>query len=204
MNYLAHTVLSTTHIDYQLANLIADTLKGKPWAGCSQQHRDGLNMHRIIDRFTDEHLLVKQAKVRLGNGYLKGVITDIMFDHFLSKHWAQFVRVDFDCFINNFYQAAAQQQTNLPPAGAEFIERLIRYDFFHLYSDFGSLTHVLDKLNQRLSPRLRAKESATDYVPALTQHYFALEDDFLQFFPLLIVQFITANNATSDKHYLSI
>lgn len=201
MNYLAHTVLSTTHIDFQLANLAADALKGKSWAGCTPQHLNGLMMHRHIDSFTDSHPLVKQAKSRLGSGYLKGVITDILFDHFLSQHWAQFVRVDFEAFVSDFYRAADQQRMHLPPAGADFIARVIRYDFLHSYHDFSTIGRVFERIDQRLSPKLRAKESATDYLPALTRHYDELSADFLQFFPILIEHFIAHSGAAPDAHY---
>ncbi len=106
MNYLAHTLLSTNHIDYQLGNLLADPLKGRAWKGCSQQHLDGLKMHKAIDRFTDNSPYVKTAKAYLGNGYLKGVVLDIVFDHYLSKHWKQFVRIDFEALRASFYQTS--------------------------------------------------------------------------------------------------
>lgn len=201
MNYLAHTVLSTTAIDYQIANLSADAVKGKPWAGCSQAHLNGLMMHRTIDGFTDRHAVVLQAKSRLGSGYLRGVVVDILFDHFLSKHWAAFVRADFETFVTDFYQQAAEHKNALPAAGEAFIGRVIRYDFFHLYHDFSHLEKVFDKLNQRLSPKLRQKESATDYLPAIQQHYAALEKDFLQFFPALIAVFLKQSQAIASEHY---
>ncbi len=31
MNYLAHTLLSKSNIEFQLGNLLADPLKGKRW-----------------------------------------------------------------------------------------------------------------------------------------------------------------------------
>ncbi|PID66063.1 MAG: hypothetical protein CR975_04860 [Gammaproteobacteria bacterium] len=201
MNYLAHTLLSTTAIDFQLANLAADALKSRPWSGCSQQHRQGLLMHRRIDSFTDSSPYVQQAKSRLGRGYLKGVVVDILFDHFLSQHWAQFVRCDFDTFISDFYQAARQQAQHLPPAGQAFIARVVRYDFLHLYGDFSVLPKVLGKFDRRLSPRLRKRESASDYLPALTANYAALEQDFLVFFPTLITLFLVHSQAEPDKHY---
>ncbi|PIE72745.1 MAG: hypothetical protein CSA19_02175, partial [Deltaproteobacteria bacterium] len=120
MNYLAHTLLSTHHIDYQMGNLLADPLKGRAWQGCSQQHLDGMAMHKAIDIFTDNSLYVKAAKAHLGSGYLKGVVLDIVFDHYLSKHWERFVRVEFEDFVQSFYQRAKRQQSRLPPAGQAF------------------------------------------------------------------------------------
>lgn len=123
MNYLAHTLLSKNTIDYQLANLLADTLKGKAWQGCSQAHLEGLAMHNAIDKFTDANFYFKRAKSRLGNGHLRGVVIDVAFDYFLIKHWTTYVAVDFEYFVENFYQQAAQHTDSLPKIGVDFVEK---------------------------------------------------------------------------------
>lgn len=204
MNYLAHTLFSKNTIDYQVANLVADALKGKAWAGCSQHHLDGLAMHKAIDSFTDASPHVQQAKNRLGSGYLKGVIIDIVFDHFVVKHWSRFVTVDFEEFVQQFYTRAEQQRTALPNVGAAFLDRVIRYDFFHLYGDINRFDHILEKLNQRLSDKILAKESASDYFPRVIAEYDAIEADFLMFFPTLIELFLTRSQATEGEHYFQI
>lgn len=201
MNYLAHSLLSKKHIDYQLGNLLADPLKGKAWKGCNQYHLQGIAMHKAIDKFTDENLYVKQAKSRLGHGYLKGVVTDILFDHFLTRHWEQFVDIDFEEFVQNFYHLAEQRRQQLPPIGKQFIDRLIRYDFFHLYGDMSSLAKVFQKFDQRLSPRLLTKDRTSHYLPVIQQQYDAIEADFLQFFPTLIILLIQKEKLSANEHY---
>lgn len=201
MNYLAHTLLSKKDIDYQLGNLLSDTLKGREWVGCSQAHRDGIAMHKAIDRFTDENPIVDRAIARLGSGYLKGVVIDITFDHFLSKHWVRFVRVSQYDFTAEFYRQAKPQLATLPPAGNDFIEKVLRYDVLNSYATFDDLAVVLTKVNRRLSAKLLAKESATDYLPRLASNYEALEEDFLEFFPMLIRRFLQYNNVSKQAHY---
>lgn len=66
MNWLAHIFISIDSIDYQLGNLLADPLKGKPWPGASEATRSGFAMHRIIDRYTDTNTDVIKSKSRLG------------------------------------------------------------------------------------------------------------------------------------------
>ncbi len=201
MNYLAHTLLSKKSIDYQLGNLLADTLKGKPWEGCSQQHLDGMFMHRAIDSFTDANEHIRQAKMRLGQGYLKGVVVDIAFDHFVSRYWQQFVGIDFEQFVDNFYRHSVLQISQLPEAGRVFIEKVVHYDFFHLYGDFDKLQHVFKKFDQRLSTRILQRESTLQYFPLLEKNYTELESDFLQFFPELVAFFISRSGADKTEHY---
>ncbi len=205
MNYLAHTLLSKNHIEYQLGNLLADPLKGKAWDGCTQHHRDGIAMHKAIDIFTDSHINVSKAKNYLDHaelkGYLKGVVMDILFDHYITKHWDSFVRMDRESFIQSFYRQADKHRPQLPITGQEFIRRLIRYDFFHLYRDFTTLTHVFKKFDQRLSVNVLAKESTSDYLPIIKSHYDEIEREFLLFFPELIEFFLAESGAGDSECY---
>ncbi len=204
MNYLAHTLISKNYIDYQLGNLLADPLKGKAWEGCTQHHLDGIAMHKAIDVFTDNHVHVANAKKYFGSGYLKGVVMDILFDHYITKHWECFVGMDRENFIQSFYRQAGKHQFQLPIAGKEFIRRLIRYDFFHLYRDFTTLTHVFKKFDQRLSKNILAKESTSDYLPIIKFHYDEIEREFLLFFPELIEFFLQESRAGESEHYFVI
>ncbi len=201
MNYLAHTLLSKKSIDYQLGNLLADPLKGRSWYGCSQEHINGMLMHRSIDSFTDSNKHVRRAKSRLGDGYLKGVVVDIMFDHFITCHWQQFVNIDFEMFVEDFYRHSAKQISQLPEEGAVFIQKVIRYDFFHLYGQVEQLQHVFKKFDERLSARILQKESTSQYFPRLKTNYAEIEVDFLQFFPELIRFFIDQSQANRGEHY---
>lgn len=200
MNYLAHTLLSKNQIDYQLGNLLADVLKGEGWVGASQQHLDGLNMHKQIDKFTDNSHIVRQALSTLGSGYLKGVVLDITFDYFLSKHWNKFVTIEKDVFIQNFYEHAKKQGSNLPSKANEFVTAIAKYDILGNYNTLIDLEQVFQRVNRRLSPRLLAKENTTDYLPRITENYDKLEQDFLQFFPTLIALFLQQSQAKSSEH----
>lgn len=201
MNYLAHTLLSKNNIDYQLGNLLADTLKGELWQGASQSHIDGLTMHKRIDKFTDTSPIVKKALLKMGNGYLKGVVLDITFDYFLSKHWNNFVQIDKNNFLLMFYHQANEKKIALPNKANEFITNIIRYDILGNYNTLVDLEQVFQRVNRRLSPRLRSKENMTDYLPRITENYDDLEQAFIQFFPTLIQLFLEDSKAKSDEHY---
>lgn len=202
MNYLAHTLLSKNHADYQLGNLLADTLKGEAWVGASPLHIDGLVMHKKIDKFTDNSQIVQSALAQLGRGYLKGVVLDITFDYFLSKHWHRFVCVDKATFISDFYQGAALQSQSLPNKAESFINNVINYDVLNSYNSMAELEVVFHRVNRRLSARLLAKESITDYLPKIADNYDELERYFLQFFPTLVQLFLDQSQLKDDEHCL--
>lgn len=187
MNYLAHILLSPQDIDFQLGNLLADKLKGKPWQGSRTGHHQGLRLHGAIDAFTDAHPQVSAAKASLVHkGYLKGVVIDIVFDHFLSRHWNRFVQAELRDFIATFHQQAQAQHAELPEHASEFIQRLHQHQVLTSYGDLHGLALALERINYRLSERVLAKESATDYIPRVEANYQQLEQHFLAFFPELI------------------
>lgn len=202
MNYLAHVLLSKSDIDYQLGNLLTDTLKGKVWQGATQAHIDGIIMHKKIDKFTDAHPVFDRARDRLGEGYLRGVVIDIAFDHFLSKHWQTFVRMSLADFIATFYAATASQRNTLPPKAQMFIAHIVSDDVLSRYGDFDDLIDAFARVDKRLSAKLLAKESMSEHFPVLAANYEEIETDFLAFFPDLMTMFLSESRVRKDAHFL--
>ena len=202
MNYLAHTLLSKAPIDYRLGNLLADPLKGRAWEKATPLHQEGMKMHKIIDAYTDVHPCVRASQSRLGERrYLKGVIIDIVYDHFLSQHWERYVEQDIELYIKVFYTEASENLQQMPDKAVDFVQSLINYNVLMSYQDFSNLENTFRRIDQRLSARLRAKETASSYFPVIKKHYGAIENDFLGFFPDLISRFIEQAQAKPNEHF---
>ena len=58
-------------------------------------------LHRAIDRFTDDHenFLEKKKLLSPERRRYAGIVIDIFFDHFLTKHWSTFGSGDLKEFI---------------------------------------------------------------------------------------------------------
>jgi len=191
MNYLAHTVLSKSNIEYQLGNLLADPLKGKRWNGASDEHYAGMRMHATIDIFTDANKTISLSKSRLREkGYLKGVVIDMTYDYFLSRS-----------FVNDFNQNAEFVLDELPEKASSFILNITSNDVLASYADFAGLEQAFNRIDRRLSPRISAKETTSSYIPNVLEHYSAIENDFLAFFPLLAEMFINKSGVDSNNHF---
>ena len=201
MNYLAHLLLSVNNFDCQAGNLLADPLKGNLWEGASDMHHFGFELHRLIDTFTDSNPVVSQSKAVLKDkGYLKPVVIDVVYDHFLTKHWSNFATINLDSFLNRFALSASQEEANLSKEGASFISRLIEYKVLRSYKDLQGLELAFKRIDRRLSHKLREKESMTEYVPLVKENYLQLEADFLTFFPKLSARILS--HIDSENHYL--
>tara|TARA_B100000745_G_scaffold216494_1_gene143903 strand:- start:51 stop:665 length:615 start_codon:yes stop_codon:yes gene_type:complete len=203
MNWLAHTLLSSKSIEYQLGNLLADPMKGRWWPGVSDELVAGFQMHAAIDSFTDRNPWVLKSKARLGEkGYLKGVVIDIVYDYFLSQRWDEYVGLERQSFLTAFYVEALPAASSYPKPANDFIERLVRVKVFSQYHQWDGICEALYRLDKRLSPRILAKEKASDYIAQLSKQRQALDADFQHFFPELIDYFKRGSRLKEDDYWL--
>ena len=203
MNWLAHTLLSKRNIDYQLGNVLADPLKGVPWSGSSQALVDGMQMHKAIDKFTDGHVLLRTSKNRLGSkGLLKGVVLDLLYDHFLSKEWSNYSAISLDLYLSEFNENALNTLDDFPERPKTIVGRMAETNLLGKYRDMHGFAAALGRIDLRLSERLRSRETASQFLPVIEQNYLALLHDFNEFFPQLVEYFKQHRLGSPDFHYL--
>src|SRR5262245_2138204 len=117
MNFLAHLYLSGNDPNIQLGNFIGDFVKGRNLT--EQFETDvarGIELHRVIDEFTDKHPVVKQSKVRLREKYrhYAPVIVDIFYDHYLAKNWDKFHKTFLPDYAEATYKMILSRENVLP------------------------------------------------------------------------------------------
>lgn len=187
MNWLAHVFLSENHIEYQLGNLLTDPLKGKVWTEASERFRHGVMMHKHIDSFTDTHPIVSKSKAILTpRGHLKGVVLDILYDHFLSVHWDSFCTVPREIFLEDFRYKALTAIESYPEKAQYVISRVVANRQLSSYEHMDGVVAALGRIDKRLSDRALSKDTATRYIPLIAKEKEVLEENFLIFFPELM------------------
>ena len=166
MNFLAHLHLAHLAESSLSGNLLADFVRGNPEESFPPDVVAGIHMHRRIDVLTDN-------------------LPDVMWDHFLSRHWSQlspdFPLQEFVCY------AREQVMTILPDSPLRFINLnnyLWSEQWLVRYRDMDFIQNVLNGMASR-RPRLDAlRDSWYD----LDAHYDALETRFWQFYPRMMAQ----------------
>ena len=187
MNWLAHVLLSENHIESQLGNLLTDPLKGRAWQGASTRVHTGIKMHLLIDSFTDTHPLVSQSKAILTpRGHLKGVVLDVLYDHFLSLHWDKFCSIEREVFLDDFRFRALEGMEGYPKEAQSVIHRVVANRQLSSYAHMDGVVDAFRRLDNRLSDRARSKDTCERYIPLIAQNREALETNFLSFFPELM------------------
>src|SRR5690606_12351008 len=117
MNFLAHLYLSGNDESIMVGNFIADVVKGKKALGLFEEPvKRGIELHRVIDFFTDNHPVVTQSKDRLRLKYrhYAGVIVDMVYDHCLARNWNSYTTEPLPVFAARAYGILQQHTAILP------------------------------------------------------------------------------------------
>ncbi|MEM6697160.1 MAG: hypothetical protein AAF599_02100 [Bacteroidota bacterium] len=87
MNYLAHLFLSCEDEELLIGNFIADFVKNRYREELSPRVLEGIQLHRVIDSFTDRHPVVVQTTRLLHPKHHKysPVLMDVFFDYLFDS-----------------------------------------------------------------------------------------------------------------------
>ncbi len=181
MNYLAHLFLAPNSIEHRVGSLLGDFARGLQVEGLERAVVEGLEHHRAVDVFTDSHPQVRQAKTLFSahRRRFAGVALDVLFDHYLLRHWATFSSVSVDGFIAEVYQDLNAGYSLMPAKMGSVTQRIIHDDWFNSYKDLESVGYALD----RIAGRIRFPNQFCGIIEDIRAHDDELEVLFLNFFP---------------------
>lgn len=190
MNHLAHLLLSRDAPQHRLGNLLGDFIRGSLNAPAFRAAyppavREGVALHRRIDGYTDGHPLHRRSRQRWPGPWRRygGVLTDVLYDHYLCRHWRRFVvHAPLTTFTRRIYADLLAQRALMPAAASRYVVRLAAMDGLGAYANTDGLAQVLAALDSRLR-RPADLPAALAVLPSLDAD---LEADFLAFFPELI------------------
>ncbi|MEO6289403.1 MAG: ACP phosphodiesterase [Ginsengibacter sp.] len=93
MNFLAHAYLSFNEPEILTGNIISDFVKGKKKYDYPAGIQLGIQLHRLIDNFTDVHAATSRAKTFFRPQYrlYSGAFVDVVYDHFLACDTEQYL-----------------------------------------------------------------------------------------------------------------
>ncbi len=183
MNFLAHAFLSGYDKEILVGNFIADSVKGRQKEAYPVGIKKGIELHRLIDTFTDTHAVVKQTKERLRPEYGKfaGVIADMFYDHFLAADFHHFAATPLLDFTGYVYATVQKYETYLPAEVQYFLPYMIKHNWLYRYAQVSGIQSSLEGLSRRST---FASNMATA-TQALELDYTLYQQDFHLFFPEL-------------------
>ncbi len=201
MNFLAHLILTRPTPDGWAGSLLPDLLRGRERRQASQGPGAlavAACHHRRIDALTDGHRAHQacRAMFRPAVGRYAAVVTDVVFDHLLSRSWERSVAqtlslpehgddsllpCERETFIDRVYQGLADDQGRWPANLAESFHRMIEQDWLNAYATPSGLASILEQMSQRFSLRFdqpvdlgAAMQPLQDHREQMLMHF----DDF--------------------------
>lgn len=186
MNFVAHLFLSPPNDAFRVGAILADFTIGTI-DGLERQFGSdivaGIRHHREVDRYTDTHKAVIHAvdSVRKPFGLYGGIVVDVMFDHFLLKHWSQYSSFSKELFFDSIYQSLTLLKPNFPIRYHRTIQRMLEKRWLVSYEKLENVAYALMRIGERF-PRETPLSNA---LPEIQSHYEILENDFFRFFPEL-------------------
>lgn len=180
MNYLIHLFFSDPGEEALLGSLLGDFVKGNPADRFPSAVADGILFHRRIDSYSDSHLITRRSRKRISPARRRfaGVIVDVCYDHFLSRHWPQFNAVDLQSFVGRVYSVFDRNRAYLPERLLRVLPSMIAENWLGSYCRLEGVGDALDRIAGRLSRGAAFKGAVAE----IEAHYDDLETDFWAFF----------------------
>ncbi len=184
MNYLAHLYLAQPTADSHFGNLLGDFGGRRHVNGLSVTVKNALENHYLVDRFTDAHPLVKEAKHFFSpqRKRFASVAIDVAFDHFLIQHWQRFNDLPLVDFKQHSYGLLNARQAMMPSRMQQVVTSMTNNDWFKEYETLDGVGLALDNIAKRIRFTNKFAGAADD----IARHYQQVDTLFLAFFPELV------------------
>ena len=183
MNYLAHLSLAQPSVSSKVGNLLGDFMRGVDAGALPDGVRRGLDNHRLVDRFTDNHNWVGDQRRRFSpqRRRFAGVALDVLFDHFLWRHWTVFYTESRAEMIMQHYDHLLAGNGLMPGPMRPRMQRLVALDLLNRYAELDQVGEALDMI----AGRIRFPNAFSGIVEEVVPRYDELEAGFLTFYPQL-------------------
>ena len=151
MNYLAHALLSPGDPLVLMGNLWGDLLKPRDYALLDPAIRIGIERHRKIDAYTDQHKAVEEivSLLRPYQGKYTPVVADVLMDFILSKLWDQYHHVSIEAFCASTYKVVHAHLDYIPVHLHPRINRMLSHQWLESCKNRERMERTLEMLSKR-------------------------------------------------------
>jgi acyl carrier protein phosphodiesterase len=181
MNYLAHAYLSYNVPHILVGNMISDFVKGAQKSVYVVSVQQGIDLHRAIDSFTDDHPATAKAKNIFRPDYrlYSGPIMDVLYDHFLANDENEFPTGSLLPFTNEVYQTLEQETVHLPERFLMVLTYMKTENWLYNYRT----REGIQKSVRGLVRRATFIHDSSRAVDLFNRHYDELKQYYQEFFP---------------------
>lgn len=164
---------------------LGDFVKGRLTGKRSKRIELGIQFHRSVDVFVDQHPSQQQSIKLFSPEYRRygGIICDVVFDHFLARDWSKHADSDFEQFCGRAYEQVLEADTELTETAKETITAMQSHRSLERYQQEA----YIDRSLRHIGTRLRRDNPLHQGMEVFDAHRNALESQFESLVPDLKV-----------------
>ena len=184
MNFLAHLCLASGDSNLMLGGLFGDFIRGRrALRAFPEPVRQGIILHRYIDRRTDHSPAVKKLRTKFPREFRRysGIIIDLAFDHELALNWWRYMPMSLERFDVETRDLIRDNAAMVPEGLSQFMQYADRHGLFTAYRDEDVILYALAGIGTRLS-RANPLHRVAEIWPQLALEF---RSSFREFFPLI-------------------
>ncbi len=186
MNFLAHFHQAWPEQGLLVGALEGDYYKGVIGTELPHDIATGVRLHRAIDAYTDSHPELAELRARFPAGLRRyaGILLDLSFDHYLSKHWQHFSDDSLNEFNHQVLHVLEAHREHLGPNTRIMLERMQEYDILNRYHDWGMVIGAAERIGNRFSrhnPFLNLSEELEPMRALMEECFFSFYPQLQQF-----------------------
>ncbi|MCP2041565.1 acyl carrier protein phosphodiesterase [Neisseria sp. HSC-16F19] len=180
MNFLAHSMISFAleqtapdSANTLFGNFAGDFYKGRTEHLAVESHiKDGVVLHRLIDGTADRKGNLLNPVLAQTFGIFKGIVADIVIDHFLAKEFQRLFQQDIGQTEAEILTHIRRYQAVFPPGFDTMFDYLVQNKSLSGYAD---LDFLAERVFAGMSRRVKRGEILLSAVDVLKAHYAELE-----------------------------
>jgi len=164
--------------------MCSDFIKGKKQYEYPDRIQIGIQLHRFIDQFTDQHPATQLVKSFFKAEYrlYSAAIADVVYDHFLAKDETYFTEDQLANFAAEVYSQLASQQSWMPAPFATMFPYMKSQNWLYQYQFPAGIEKSLAGLARRAQ---YMPDSQIAYA-LFMQHYEEIGAAYRVLFPELV------------------
>ena len=154
MNFLAHLCLANGDTGLMLGGMFGDFVRGRrALRAFPDPIRQGIVLHRYIDRTTDHSSVVKKLRPRFPREFRRyaGIIIDLAFDHELAINWWRYMPGSLERFDLEVRDLLRDNAELVPEGLSQFMLYADRHGLFTAYREADVTMFALAGIGTRLT-----------------------------------------------------
>ncbi len=184
MNFLAHSLFADGDSERLAGQFAGDFVRGKDLSSFSEGMQIGIRRHRFIDHYTDHHPATVRVRALFPKPVRRfaGIVTDVVFDHYLARDWPEYSSVPLQEHIDHVYASLRLHYHELPEGLQRFSRFIERERVLESNRSFHGVEQTLNRLSHR-SARFQPIADGAEIAKAYETELVAA---FNEFFPQLL------------------